>query len=133
MSNLWKTGWICAQRFQSTLTSQDLWSTIRTKSGLVIHNIETNLYKSGFVITETIQIQGFARRLHGYTIPWYNSRNLNLSLLFRYFTHLNIETWKCRQRIEKLSNNLKIIANHHSSIQDAKNAFLMKIRVFFYT
>jgi hypothetical protein len=72
----------------------DLWSTNLYKAGFVIHDtkqiqirglrVDTNLKKSGFMINDSKQI-------HGYTIPWYDSHNLK-----NYSCHA-LECWKKEQ------------------------------------
>ncbi len=61
-SNLLKIGWIFDPQFKANLFKSSSWSRIQTESGFVIH--------------DSIQIHGFTRWIHGYTIPWYDSGNL---------------------------------------------------------
>ena len=42
---------------------------------------KTNLFKSGFVIHDTVRIHGFAKRIHVFTNLLYESRNLNFYVL----------------------------------------------------
>jgi hypothetical protein len=83
--------WKQVKSFENWL---DLWSTNLFKSGFVIHDtkqiqicglrVDTNLKKSGFMINDS-------KRIHGYTIPWYDSHNLK-----NYSCHA-LECWNWEQ------------------------------------
>ncbi len=76
----WKLAGFVILDLKWIFLSPDLWSTIQTKSGFVIHDL--------------ILIHGFERQIHGYTIPWYDSRNLCF-----------LPSWTCSYEEQKSEGN----------------------------
>ncbi len=57
-----------------------------------------NLFKSGFVIHDTVRIHGFTKQIHVFTNLLYESRNLTF-----YIVVFHIAEFCCWERIEKVS------------------------------
>jgi hypothetical protein len=75
-SNLLKILRICGQESNQIFWNSGFVDHDTNQTFLKLWNCDTNLLEVSIHVHDLIGIHGFARWIHRYTIPWYNSRNL---------------------------------------------------------
>ncbi len=72
-SNLWNLTGFVIHDSKWIFLSPDSWSMMWYKSGICIIRHKLNLFGVQICDRDTVQVHGFAKQIHEYTIPWYNS------------------------------------------------------------
>ncbi len=74
--NLLKILRICGQESNQTFWNSGFVDHDTNQTFLKLWNCDINLLEGRICVHDLMRIHRFVRWIHGYTIPWYNSRNL---------------------------------------------------------